>query len=238
MKAEFITKIKSRGYWRINFRPIEAPMQLTLKQCEELVERNNVRLRGWYYPFYGHGNADNHGIENLNNCCQGWIESGEFKEFWRMYKSGQFLHYKAVNEDWYDEPGAFYKPQVPLEAGKRYLNFVGSLTYHVTEIMEFLSRLHKDGLYGKGAYVSISLNNTKDRELTSFDFLRHLLFPRITAENNITFEKTYSQDELNQTGRELAIEPLKHVYEVFNFGDISVEQVIKKDQEALYKSIF
>src|SRR5689334_3159854 len=100
MKVDLLDTIKSRGYWRINFQPTGRPMNLTLKECEDLVDRNSVKLRGWYFPFYRHGSADDYGTENHNNYCLGWIDSGEYKEFWHMYKSGQFLHYSAVREDW------------------------------------------------------------------------------------------------------------------------------------------
>jgi hypothetical protein len=233
MNDDLITKIKSRGYWRINFQPTGKPLELSLKECDELVDQNAVKLRGWYYPFYGHGAADNHGIESQNKYRQGWIESGKFKEFWRMYRRGQFLHYSAVQEDWMTaEPeGRFFS--VDVEPPK-YLNFVGSLTYYITEIIEFLARLHKAGLYKEGVHVSISLHNTKGRQLTSFDGARHLSFVRKTQADSILFEKTYKPSELEQPARDLAIAPIVYYFELFDMPDISIDQVIKVDQETLY----
>jgi hypothetical protein len=233
VRVDLIETIKSRGYWRINFQPIGAPASLSLKACEELVDKNAVRLRGWYYPFYGHGSAENRGIENHNTYCQGWIDSGEYKEFWRMYRSGQFLHYSGVPEDWMtpDVAGRFHGQD--LEPGK-YLNFVGSLTMYLTEVIEFLTRLHRAGLYQKGVRVNISLNNTKGRQLHSFDPGRHLAVARITHEDPIMFERTYNSDELQTPGRDLAIEPIVHLFELFNMSDVSVDGVVKKDQDTLY----
>lgn len=234
MKDDFIDTVKSRGYWRINFQPTGKPANLSLKECEELVDKNSVRLRGWYYPFYGHGSADNHGISNYNNYVGGWIDAGEFKEFWRMYQSGQFLHYSAVQEDWLTpETSTIRRNPNELEPGK-YLNFVGSLTMYITEIIEFLTRLHRSGLYQDGVSVKISLHNTKGRELTSFEFMRHLSFPKKTQEDTIVFQHIYTPDELSQPARDLAIEPILRFFELFNFADVSVEQVIKKDQDQLY----
>jgi len=234
MKDDFIDTIKSRGYWRVNFQPTGKPANLSLKECEDLVDKNSVRLRGWYYPFYGHGTADNHGISNYNNYVGGWIDAGEFKEFWRMYQSGQFLHYSAVQEDWLTpETNTLRRNPNELEPGK-YLNFVGSLTMYITEIIEFLTRLHRSGLYQDGVSVEISLNNTKGRELTSFEFMRHLSFPKRTQEDPIVFRRTFTPDELSQPARDLAIEPILRFFELFNFADVSVEQVIKKDQDQLY----
>jgi hypothetical protein len=233
MKDEFIDIIKSRGYWRINFQPTGEPSKLTLKECEDLIDKNSVKLRGWYYPFYGHGSADNHGIENRQGFKQGWIDSGEFREFWRMYQSGQFLSYSAVQEDWMtaEVQGRFSDKE--LEPMK-YLNFVGSLTMYITEVIEFLTRLNRSGLYQEGVLVSIALHNTKGRELSSFDAFRRLSFPRVTQEDPILFERSYTPTELQQAAKDLAIEPIVHYFEMFNMADISVDQVIKRDQETLY----
>lgn len=234
MKDGLIETIKRRGYWRINFQPTSEPANLSLQECEELVGKNSVKLRGWYYPFFGHGAADNHGISNYNNYCGGWIDAGEYKEFWRMYQSGQFLHYSVVHEDWMtpETREDRFNPK-EIEPGK-YLNFIGSLTMYITEIMEFLVRLHRSGLYAEGVHVKVSLHNTRGRELKSFEGLRHLMTPKVAHEDPIVFEKTYSPSELSQPARDLAIDPILRFFELFNFADVSVDQVIKKDQDQLY----
>jgi hypothetical protein len=233
VREDLIETITSRGYWRINFQPVGAPASLSLKACGDLVDKSAVRLRGWYYPFHGHGPAENYGIENHNKYCQGWVDSGEYKEFWRMYRSGQFLHYRGVQEDWMtpEVAGRFYDHD--MESGK-YLDFVGSLTMFLTEVMEFLTRLHRAGLYQLGVRVTLSLNNTKGRQLHSFDPGRYLAFARITQEDPILFERMYIADELQTPARDLAIEPIVHLFELFNMPDVSVDSVVKKDQDSLY----
>ncbi len=234
MKDDFIATIKSRGYWRVNFEPIGAPANLTLTECDDIVNKSCVRLRGWYYPFYGHGTANNHGIYNRSGYRQGWIDSGEFREFWNMYQSGQFLYYAAVHEDWLTkETSETRHNPAEVEPGK-YIDFVSSLTMYITEIMEFLVRLHRSGLYQEGVKISISMINTKGRSLYSFDTSRYLSFPRTTQEESIVFEHTYAPEELDISARDLAIEPVVHFFAMFNMEDISVKEVIKKDQDKLY----
>lgn len=230
MRDEFINTIKSRGYWRINFRPLGPPQNRSMTELKSLVRDNNVQLRGWYYPFFRDGSDDHYGLENHNDYLGCWIDWNEQKEFWRLYRSGQFLHYDAASEDWW---GTRDVMGIHVEPGK-YLNFVGSLTYFITEIMEFLVRLHKAGLYPDGVKLSIELHNTRDRELASFEAMRHLSFPKVTHEDIIRFQKEYSPDDFMQLPADLAIEPIVHFFEMFNFGDVSVEQVIKKDQDTLY----
>lgn len=233
MNDELIDNIKSRGYWRINFQPIGEPANLTLADCDELVEKNSVRLRGWSYPFYPQGITNSHGSENHQDYRQGWVDFGEYKEFWRMYKSAQFLHYSAVREDWLTSDTKNIRQNlIEIEPGK-YLNFIGSLTYYITEIMEFLTRLRWSGLYANGARVIISLHNTKSRELASFDPGRQLAAPRVTQADVIVFEKIYSVIDLQGSARDLAIEPIVHFFEIFNMSP-SVNELIKKDQDTLY----
>ncbi len=234
MTDDFIEKIKERGYWRVNFQPLGPPADLTLAECDRLIADNHVRLRGWYYPFYASGDRDNHGFSNRNGYRQGWIDAGEFKEFWNMYKSGQFLHYSAVHEDWQDVPNdTLWGNREPIEPGV-YLNFIGSLTMYFTEIYELLVRLHKASLYSEGVKVSISLINTQGRKLASFDAMRSLHFDKITHEDRIDFVKNYSPDDLQTPARDLAIPAILHFFEMFNFEDVSVDLVIKKDQDTLY----
>jgi hypothetical protein len=57
---------------------------------------------------------------------------------------------------------------------------------------------------------------------------------RITQEDSIVFERTYTSDELKQPARDLAIEPIVTYFEMFNMADISVDGVIKVDQDTLY----
>ena len=61
--------------------------------------QNALELRGWEYPAILRGAPDvvrerTQQYFELSNDWQNHIE------FWRMYKSGQFLHYLALREDW------------------------------------------------------------------------------------------------------------------------------------------
>ena len=234
MTDELLETIKSRGYWRINFQPLGPPADFTIQECDRLIRDNHVQLRGWYYPFYASGDRDNHGFTNRNGYRQGWIDAGEFKEFWNMYKSGQFLHYSAVHEDWMDVPGdTLWGNHEIIEPGA-YLNFIGSLTMLFTEIYELLVRLHREGLYSDGVKISISLINTQGRKLKSFDVFREPSYDMVCRDSRIDYTKTYSPSDLQQPARDLAIPAIVHFFEMFNFEDVSVDLVIKKDQDMLY----
>src|ERR1035441_3490152 len=106
MNKPILDKIKSRGYWRINFEPLVYEQKLkTLGECKDIIEKSQVELRGWNYPHFPRRTGTDVGLESGDKFYEGWIDWFNHIEFWRMYQSGQFLHYFAVREDWSESDG-------------------------------------------------------------------------------------------------------------------------------------
>lgn len=163
MNQALIHKIKTRGYWRINFRPLApAKPALTLNSCMHAVERNQVSLRGWNYP---HVPSRTDEISRLANAVEAWTDWSTHTEYWRMYNSTQFIHYRSIAEDWRGSSPFEQADDAPEQPTL-------GLVYHtwtLAEVFEFLARLQKYGLYDEGAEVSISLMNTVGRVLVIDD---------------------------------------------------------------------
>ncbi len=156
-------KIRERGHYRVNFRPLHLPeAKLSLEQCRAVVEKNRTQLRGWDYPHFPSRQGNDSRLGLGENYCEGWIDWSNYKELWRVFQSSQFLHLAALREDW---------PEDALWGGERrqkpgeVLNVIGSLFYVVGEIFEFLARLLRGGLYPRGAQVSVTLAGTEGRTL-------------------------------------------------------------------------
>ena len=152
-------KIGARGYWRILFRPATYDLRLKkLLECKEIVKRNTINYRGWYYP---HFPKEEHVVSG-SNFYQGTEDWEGHIELWRMYQSSQFIHYRAFREDWTQENSSF-----PPEFKLPQMQFFGMLEtlYMVTEVFEFLSRLAQESLYEEGVNVYISLQKTRNRQL-------------------------------------------------------------------------
>jgi len=162
MDEKLIEKIKSRGYWRVNFQPFTANDKLKLSECKDLVKKNDVALRGWNFPHFPMKRDQSSGIEPCTGYYQGWTEWGSHKEFWRMYKTGQFLSYRAFNEDWFEEDGWHQELAEQIKPFTS-LSVVGSVIFVVTEIIEFLRRLTSEKIYDDGVIIKITLFNTKDK---------------------------------------------------------------------------
>lgn len=231
---EVIKTIKSKGYWRISFEPLEYIEQaIQLSKCKELVEKNSLHLRGWDYPHVSHRQGDDSKLEVGANYWQSWLDwKGEnHKEFWRMYQSTQFIHYLALREDWLD--GYRQRNIMSDDSYVREGEGLGvvATTYQITEIFEFLTRLMTDGLYESGVKVSIALHNTRNRSLLvdsshriGFSYLRQ------TSADIIPFEGTYSKEEIMEKAKDKAFDAIVYFFERFGWESPNIE-VIKSDQD-------
>lgn len=187
MPNGLLEKIKSVGFVRVVIRPTVLPESLTIVSARELVRRASVSLRGWDYPHIAARDDARGGTERHPDYTEDWCDWNHHVEFWRMYKSGQFLHYKALREDLIGERNV---PAGPVLA-------VGSFIYTITEITEFAHRLRAAGLYKEGATIQISLGNTAGRRLWVEDPMRmDFGSPMITSCTSIKVERSARTVEL------------------------------------------
>lgn len=232
MSKSLVEKIKSRGYWRINFRPnrFEAENLSPLSKCAEIVEKSVVSLRGWSYPHFPRVEGTKAG----NNYEEGSVDSGEHKELWRMYQSGQFIHYLALKEDWVEESLLYDERMMKIKDALEVTNCV----YLLTEIFEFLSRLAKEGLYKDGVNAKIILYNTEGRELKILATNRAPLLGTYRAEiPAIEFSKKYPEKQIVEQSNELALETTVYFFYRFNWKNPPLT-VLKNDQQNLLERRF
>lgn len=146
----------------MNFRPVAVQDLdlLDLNGCVSSVRTADVSLRGWNYPHVPSRNDDRSGVINVGSYVEAWTDWMSHRELWRMYTSTQFLHYRAVNEDWLDrERGGI--PADITAAQRRHGATLGiiSCLWHLAEVFEFVARLHQTAaLYRSGAAVVIELH--------------------------------------------------------------------------------
>lgn len=235
MKSEdVINKIKTKGYWRILFEPVEIENLNPLSKCKELVEKNHIQMRGWDYPHFPIRIGDDSQLETGQNYYQGWIDWDNHIEFWRMYQSGQFVHYLALREDWSQDlryQSMWRKEDLTPSEGEA-LGVTGTI-FQITEIYNFLSRLCQDGVYKNGVKVSISLKNTENRTLIIESFNRvGFSTPKKTVAKEIPFEQTHIPEEIIKDPNELALQIIVKLFQIFQWEQPNIE-VIKSDQEKL-----
>ena len=82
MKPDLQEKIKTRGYWRINFQPLVYQQKISsLGSCRDFVERHIVRLRGWDYPAFLRKNDEYSGLEPAADFYLGWVDWENHKKY-------------------------------------------------------------------------------------------------------------------------------------------------------------
>lgn len=224
MPDDLLEKIKASGFMRVVIRPAETPESLTVMTAREVVEKASVSLRGWDYPHVTLRNDEHGGTEYHAEYVQDWCDWYHHVEFWRMYKSGQFLHYKALREDLSKEGN--------VPAGQ--VLAVGSFMYTVTEVIEFAHRLRVAGLYEDGATIQISLGNTRGRKLWVEDPRRlDFMSPMITSAEEIKAERSLTASELFLGDpKDISLSIISEFLEAFGWKPSP--SLISSTQEELY----
>lgn len=226
---ERINKIKSKGYWRVLIRPttFETRRIPTFSGARQIIDSSKVSLRGWDYPYWQDSEAKN--VGEYVECSVDW---SQYIEYWRFYRSGQFMHLFAVHEDHIDVEkslGTSYPPR-PKRSG--YLSFIGA-TLIVTEIFEFAARLASKDILSPAAFVSIGLYNMYDHQLAAFNS-RRLMPDRYVRESSepIVFETQVSAQDLISKTDELALDAVVEIFEHFNWNN-PPRDILAEDQRRL-----
>jgi len=212
-----IERIKSKGYWRVNFCPIEFEEHRidSLDLCWEIIEDCRVFLRGWDYPAVS---------EKEKAFGDDYVQSGaDFRgmiELWRFYQSGQFIHYFSCLEDYWKEN---------VGVNSRWLGEVSTL-YRVTEIYEFATRLAMKDVFKNGVIISIKLEGMKDRQLFEPD--RPWVWKYISNYNDIAIESKLSIVELIASAHNEAINKTMEIYSKFGFTNPS-KVILSAEQQRL-----
>lgn len=231
-----INKIKTRGYWQVHIYPAQIQQNVveSVTKAKELIQSSSVEFRGWDYPHFPTQARDHQDLYvGENDCIEAWIDWEHFKEVWRFYTNGQFIHLFGLREDWWeehtwlneDDPLKKIKPGTVLE--------VISTVYSLTEIYAFFSNLVQN-LPVEEVVVEISLIGTKDRKLHISDFRRAPLFMEYACrlEKVNLPKKTYKKEDLVANFVDLALDQIVYLFQRFNWENPNIA-VIKEDQKKL-----
>lgn len=205
-----LEKIKTRGYWCVSVRPtmFEKHHIRDDRSLFSIVERNSVRLRGWDYP---HIDDQNPPIRKADWVGQE-IDWQDEIEVWRLYMSGQFVHFFALAGEWRDH-SEVWPPDREWEPG-RFVYYVQTV-YSFVEILEFASRLALSPAGAASMHVEIRIKGLQGRLLVEPDpaFRFGQTYTIGIPEWNYSWEGT--QTELIARPRELAAEAARQFLDQF-----------------------
>lgn len=233
---ELIKDIKSRGYWRVEFYSTEyqAKRLTTRAGMEALVSNATVSLRGWPYPYYQAGETVYNG-----QWLEGKISWENYREYWRLYESGQWIHYARLHGAGAAREEVFKgrSPLPPPHAG--YVHVRGYVLFTLTEIFRFAVGLAQGGVLDPTAFLSIQLHNTKDYMLyESFE----RFFPNKYVnqwDTPITFEQSLPASELSASADKMALDMAIKVFSVFGWSpaDAAIRNLTEDQKKLIERRI-
>lgn len=159
--------VREGPHWRVLYRPATDRRIPSLSDCQTLVEKHQVRLRGWPFPHISHRPEQ---IVRGSTWLGSW--SDFHIEYWRLYQSGQFLYLTSVREvsepQWTqqlrDRVASLLGPNAEKAPG--FFSF-DNVIYTVTEYFEFAARLSRSGVYHESLRITIELKNIRGFVLSS-----------------------------------------------------------------------
>lgn len=209
MKAELLEKIRTDAHWRVNIRPRKIlESRLSFKQCIESVDRARVSIRGWDFPHISKRNDDHGGMSLEGEYAENWCDWYAHVEFWRMYKSGQFLSYISLRENHSDHPDC------GVTGGA--VSILGSI-YSITEFFAFSARLASAVPLPDGCDVIVGLRNVKGRQLSVGPNRFPFFDPRVSDTANIELEHSLELAS-PETAQEAALDMLMKFFDYFGWN--------------------
>lgn len=227
---ELIREIKSQGHWRVEFHSTEyqAKRLPTRASMEALMSSAAVSLRGWPYPYYEAGETAYNG-----QWLEGKVVWENYREYWRLYESGQWIHYARL-------PGAgvpreeVFKGLLLLPPSHAGYIHVRDLLFALTEIFHFAVGLAQSGVLDPTAFLSVQLHNTRDYML--YESFGRFFTHRYVNQTDIPimFEQTLPASELSAGADKMALDMALKIYSVFDWipADAAI-RTLTEDQRKL-----
>jgi len=234
-EKELLDLIKSKGYWEIEISPHTFKAdRLELDEIIQLVKKSQVHKWGRYYPLISQSGDWVGESFKGNNYCESITDDGyQHKEIWRMYQSGQFIHYLALREDW------GYKGDIGLNAeDSRKIQSIILTLYTVTEIFLFVSRLASNYQFDDHIYLMLKLHDAYDRQLVFSTPDRTLYDDYICRiDDPVTIENTFSVTDILSNSPHMAMDTVIRIFRLFNWNSTQIADILRDDQEEFVKGL-
>lgn len=228
--AEILTESSNGAHWKVTIHPerFESERVESLERILELVERSQVKIRGWSYPH----------IQRKSPPIMGRDWSGtktvfhEHVEAWRLYQSLQFDHVVLCREPAYYESflkkWRMYSPR-ETDAPKGFLMAISAL-YSFTEIFEFARRFAQHSQIEEPVTVSIGLYGIQGWELYFGEDEYNLWGEHYRSSNcELANDWTVQRTDLLTNSRQLALTAASWFFE--RFGWLRIPTRFLEDQQ-------
>lgn len=229
MKPEVVSEIlNSPGHWRVNFRPDTFEKnKFDHSQIRALLQKHQIALRGWNFPHFKEDKLTNHPgfVESITNAQVLSVK----REFFRFYKSGQFIYHAVLRED---DPET--KKRKGIEKGLELTNTIWTLT----EFFEFCRRLSSDGVFGKEVKIDIQLRGALNRSLYTNNFDIDLFDDYKCHSAYIpVVDQNFKVSDILGASNNFAIKAVQEVLSLFN-NSVTQKPLLEEEQRRLFERRF
>ncbi len=239
---KFPVPITNYPYWTVMYRPEQYSSDRipSLTECVELVQKTRVLLRGWDFPHLGMNGDNRSGRVQGSNWIGSWVNFMGSIEYWRLFQSGQFVHFAAAREateaQWRSKLQHWTSShlrqhiEVDWESVPGYISLV-NLVYVITEYFEFAARICQSGVYQGNIEIAIGLHGAKGYLLTTeMDRLWRQYCP--ASNNELNKSWLVSSDALIAGSAEHSMKAISWICECFGWLSPNLE-ALRNDQQNL-----
>ena len=214
--SKLLSKIHSRGYWRVQICPVESGVRTVLdsEMRQHILDRACVQFRGWAFPHQG-SHSLIHCKAGLDNDWVGQDTDWQHHvESWQFFQNGKFVYQSGMKEDWQEQCQApclysWLEPGEALDVLEVMLQF--------TEIFEFASRLTFKPASYDWINLEIAVNDLEGRSLWDKPGGLIPAGNYKSQEAEFLYRGEFSFVQLNVEAKMLAVEAARELFMLFGW---------------------
>lgn len=240
-RPQIVDEIRSAPHWRVEIRPTRYRDDLIadLGQAVRLLERTQVRLRGWSYP---HLSRDETKRSLTSHSLRAWEDFAEHLEYLEFFQSGQFVHLFAIRERrreaWSQQLRVQYEGMLVRDGAPEPHGFIdiGNFVWTMTEVFEFTARLCEAGLYGDAVSVSVGLRSIEGFALTTGPE-RAWYGHYVATSEQLERARSWTPSDLIVRRSEIAIDESVWFFQRFGWLEPNIRALREQQAELLQRAL-
>ncbi|MBV8071896.1 MAG: hypothetical protein JO270_18450 [Acidobacteriaceae bacterium] len=209
-------------YWRVAIRPWEYRDDriTSARECFDILESIAVRAGGWRYPFVS---RDRDRMHIRRDHAEAVVNEHEFREFARLYRSGQFLYVAVLREAASNhalaEASRIYRHREPRGSteptgGVNIVRMMRLVSVAFLNLQSLVERLHLDC----AVQMSLRLANINRYALVA-GTERQMDELYQAADEAVEIETAFNPKDLRVKPLELAVAVSRDIYAGFGWLD-------------------
>jgi len=197
------------GGWLSTLAHSQKKRVAKISALHPILRRTSVQLRGWDFPHLD----DRKTLEFDSDWIGQETKWNQYLEFWRFYQSGQFVVFRAMDEDWRDQSSLSPAPK-DWKPGS--LLSVEETVRQLAEIFEFAARLSFTEAGDEVMRLRITIAGLQGRSL-SVESPRRPLKGKTASIQELPYQIDLSRLQLVAEPRDLSLAPAIEIFQCFSW---------------------